>query len=41
MAKAQKEWLIRGYHGATTIYEMRIDVGQFTEDQVKATSRSH
>ena len=36
MAKAQKEWLIRGYDGATTIYEKKIDAEQITEELVKS-----
>ncbi len=29
-------WLIRGYDSSVPIYETRIDVGQITENQIKA-----
>jgi hypothetical protein len=31
-----KQWLIEGYDGFTLIYERRVDIGQLTQDQVKA-----
>jgi hypothetical protein len=36
MRLTKKQWLIRGYDSTNRIYEKRVDVGQFTEDQIIA-----
>lgn len=36
MTHGNKQWLIKGYDGSSVIYERRVDVGQLTQDQVKA-----
>ena len=33
---AKSYWLIRGYDGSVLIYETKIDIGQITENQIKA-----
>jgi len=33
---AKSYWLIRGYDGSALIYETKIDIGQITENQIKA-----
>jgi hypothetical protein len=35
MPTVKRYWLIRGYDGLRTIFEMRVGLGQFTDEQIK------